>query len=622
MEGPTDDRGGRTLTARRAIALAAIATLLIALSPSTAASADVDEVCLTIPGLENAPELSDDLTPDGSVVQETPLFDGSYVPVLMVHGWTGRSIHSPERDGAFSSKIDLSANPVAELDAARSLIGQTQDIPGTRVYTFDYHDAAARWVDDPQIAPRLAEAISCLFAAHNHKVIVVAHSMGGLATRDALARIEAEGHAAGERVSDVITFGTPNTGSWAAAVSAGAVELGSVFPTAPGSAIISLRALLTVCGISTTASLEHAGACGLLPGAFSSFDSEAGRALRMGSAEIGRLASWPDDVTVHSLAGDIGLEFVDVSWFGLRRNAGRIATGDFIVTKDSADSGADTTASATCDYTLNVATATTDNFLEAFQLRAASETRDNAYTNLTAGACFHVNLMRSVELANAELSIVAERLEQVANGSFFIGSTEFVRIDPWSSAEADKPIVGEISLDDNACYQATSYRTDFLRCSAGMMCFVSPEQTEALCGGNLGRLDRFIALDVSATRRFGQGDDSDLSTVARITPVEFETVTAEICRPRWTGTGLFGPEPLGATAAYCTAVDDRGGEATSVVWGSEAGWESEFGGLFAAPDDAGYLRAALSDTGSLNEGVVGDQYSGAYEYVGVTAVYY
>src|SRR5690606_4759497 len=129
---------------------------------------------------------------------------------IMVHGWTGRSAHNPAREGAFSHEIDLSANKDAVLSGDRSVIGQIQSLGGTAVYTFDYHDTAARWVTDASIGQRLSESIDCLAGAHGQKAIVVAHSMGGLATREALSLMV--GNPA-DRVSDVITFGTPNTGS-------------------------------------------------------------------------------------------------------------------------------------------------------------------------------------------------------------------------------------------------------------------------------------------------------------------------------------------------------------------------------------------------------------------------
>lgn len=407
---------------------------------SPAASATAVAECASIPGLTKAPRLGDERTPAGAVVEERTLPDGSSVPVIMIHGWTGRSEHTATRDGAFSSKIDLSASKDAAPSGDRSLVGQIQNVAGTSVYTFDYHDTSARWVTDPSIAPRLADAITCLAKAHGHRVIVVAHSMGGLATRAALAIIDADQQSAAssEYVSDVVTFGTPNTGSWIAAVAAGTMDLAAVLGTAPPSAIAAVRALLIACGSVTTTSLDDPGACGMLPDFLNSFDSEAGRALRMGSSEIRTLATWPDGVEVHALAGDIGLEVINVQWFGLSRQAGWIRTGDFIVTQDSAEAGAQAADSVSCEYTLSVADTAVDNILQAFNQRAVNDTKDNAYTNLTSGPCFHTNLMRGVELTNAALAVVAERV-------------------PWRSAICADPLLPNVlGMDDASAVRVGS----------------------------------------------------------------------------------------------------------------------------------------------------------------------
>lgn len=581
--------------------------------------------CSSIPGLAKAPELDSDLTPSGVKVDETPLIDGSHVPVVMIHGWTGRGAHSEARDGAFSSRIDLTANKQASTPIERSMIGQTQDIPGTAVYTFDYHNTSARWVNDPSIAPALAKALTCLATAHGHAVIVVGHSMGGLATRAAFDLIAAD-PAMGppnEYVSDVITFGTPNTGSWLAAVASRTIDVGAAFPGASGSAVVALKSLLTACGTLTTSSLDAETACSGMDDALSSFDSQAGRALRMGSPEIKALTSWPDDVTVHALAGDIGLEFLNVSWFGVTREAGRINTGDFIVRTDSATANSNPTASVTCEYTLNAGTATADNLLQAFQLRSANETRDNVYTNLNSSACFHGNLMRSIELTNAELAIVAERLDEVAKSPFFVGQTEFVRLEPWQTTAADGPITQTKDLG-RSCYQAAGYRADYFRCAAGEMCFTSPDDTEALCGGSVTRLARVHALNVAEARDSDRSYEEEYTPVGRIQPIEIETVTGQICSTRWTGTGFFGPPPFGPVAAYCTSVEDRQGDMSLVLWGSEIGPPAPYGKYFSAPEDSGYLRSPVSAASDLDMYMNDNnsQYDGPYEFVDIIAVYY
>jgi pimeloyl-ACP methyl ester carboxylesterase len=277
--------------------------------------------CLSITGLAKADSLADERRPDGRAIEETTLIDGSSVPILMIHGFTGRSEHRSDRDGNFSATIDLTAVPGQSSGATLSMIGQTQDIGGTSVYTFDYHDISARWVTDPDIAPALAEAIACLSEAHGHPVIAVAHSMGGLALREALAALEDRGKSAA--VSDVITLGTPNVGSWAAAAVNGATSIATFFPGAPGTTVAALRSILLLCGQASTRSLENGNLCAGISEQFAGFDSEAGRAMRAGSEEMSVLPPWPSAVNVHALAGDIGLDVTNFSWFGATRDGGR-----------------------------------------------------------------------------------------------------------------------------------------------------------------------------------------------------------------------------------------------------------------------------------------------------------
>ncbi len=329
----------------------------------------------------------------------------------MVHGWTGRSHHDSARKGAFSARVDLAANKVGEADAARSLIGIVQDAGGASVYTFDYHAASARWVTDAAIAPKLAEAITCLSATHGHPAVIMAHSMGGNATRHALSVIEQSGSALADNVSDVVTFGTPNAGSWLASVvdvSHRTTAYAALFPGASAEAITAMRSLIVLCGTLTTGSLDESGVCSTLPDQISSAQSAAGHALQLGSAEIRSLARWPEGVAVHGLAGSIDLEITRLTWFRGNIPVGSVNTGDFVVGAGSATDNPGESRTVDCAYTLDVRGANEDNILEALKLKAANETRDNAYTSLTSWACFHGNLMRSIELTNEALGVIAD----------------------------------------------------------------------------------------------------------------------------------------------------------------------------------------------------------------------
>jgi hypothetical protein len=112
--------------------------------PSAAyAAPTTDPAKVRCAGVEHAPALPGDRNPDGSPVRPVPDPRGRFVPVIMVHGWTGRSTHTEQRDGTFSSFIDLTALNGTAIRTPRSLIGQLQRIPGAAVFTFDYHDHSA-----------------------------------------------------------------------------------------------------------------------------------------------------------------------------------------------------------------------------------------------------------------------------------------------------------------------------------------------------------------------------------------------------------------------------------------------------------------------------------------------
>lgn len=120
---------------------------------------------------------------------------GSKTPVLLVHG--------------FHEGTDIWASMTKTIQAA---------IPDVKVVTpFDYPNTA--WVKDPSVGPKLASTIRCLATNSKNnagpgKVIIVAHSMGGLAVRCAVDPTCAGTDAVNQQqIGLVITLGTPNTGS-------------------------------------------------------------------------------------------------------------------------------------------------------------------------------------------------------------------------------------------------------------------------------------------------------------------------------------------------------------------------------------------------------------------------
>lgn len=134
---------------------------------------------------------------------------GGARPVVLVHGWTGKPM----------------------TDTATAL---TKTLGGAiSTFTFDYGNYATYWASSDHIAPCLANYIRAVSTAYTAKggdgrVIVVAHSMGGLATRYAFTpkyagtaddaakdpfNLGGTGALSATQVAAVVTLSTPYKGS-------------------------------------------------------------------------------------------------------------------------------------------------------------------------------------------------------------------------------------------------------------------------------------------------------------------------------------------------------------------------------------------------------------------------
>ena len=238
--------------------------------------------------------------PSGSVHDLTPI--KGRTPVLLVHGFSGLpSDFSRSRDGV------------------ASMVTTLEKVPGVATATFDYSNYALRWVTDQHIGPALAAAIVCLAKQSGHRVVIVGHSMGGLAVKYAQAQTVA-GTDVASVIDRIVTIGTPYEGSQLLGIEGSAV--------AP-----ALKTLLNgardVCG-GKTPQRPTRDVCDLL-GAEA---TPAVRGLTPDSADLTALPPFDPHLIVHTDAGNISLV---ISLFGLEQS---FSVGDILVSVGSATAGA------------------------------------------------------------------------------------------------------------------------------------------------------------------------------------------------------------------------------------------------------------------------------------------
>lgn len=254
-------------------------------------------------------------------------------PVLLVHGMSG----SP---AIFAD---------SEIGGGASLETQIENLSDTHVWTFDYSKVALDWVTNPEIGPALAKSIDCLAHATGSPVIMVDHSMGGLATQLAAAQPDPSGGSTAGHIAAVITIGTPFEGSEFLSAVQELVSKGAVTGVLSGDPelVAAAEALLSACAGSGQAALEEGiddNPCDMT--SLSVLRSPVGTALEYGSQQIAKLPAWPVGLPVYDTAGDI------VWQIGLGPLKYTVAhVGDVLVTEGSATAH-DTVSSpaiTTCD---------------------------------------------------------------------------------------------------------------------------------------------------------------------------------------------------------------------------------------------------------------------------------
>ena len=376
-----------------------------------------DDLDLGTVAIEHAPVNPEASEADGSDITPSAAADGGWVPVIMVHGWTARSTH-PNADGTeatsgtFSKNIDLTANRSGDgADAGRSLVGQLQGLPGAAVFTYDYHEYSGRWVTDEHIGPGLAQVINCLAEAAGNPAVVIGHSMGGLAARDALTDPDAVTNTAA-----VITLGTPHSGSDLANWVSGQkgkvdVLIGSLYTT-----------LMSQCARVTTKDIDAGGVCGLLPDFLAAFDGDAGRALRTGSDEINALPSIPEEVPLYTLGGQTSIDVrTRYGWFGVPFKDDPADVGDIVVATSSAhpETASNEPYVNECTYQL-IPAGPTDQIATDLKLVTEQDKSNNLWTE-ARGPCFHTNLPRDIQITNEIMGLTSDAISDiVANRKFTV----------------------------------------------------------------------------------------------------------------------------------------------------------------------------------------------------------
>jgi pimeloyl-ACP methyl ester carboxylesterase len=231
---------------------------------------------------------------------DSPSGVGQRFPVLLVHGYDS----------------DVTAwSPQTQQYLAGS--GSA-----TCIDTFDYGPYATTWVTDPHIGPALANRIVQLASQSTNaggpgRVIIVAHSMGGLATRCASSPACSGVTDVASKIAALVTFGTPNLGTWLK--SYGRSDIADVLGPFFGAACVGTGSGLGILK----------GVCHELR-AWTT--SAAVKAFTPGSAQLKALPAIPPSIPVLTAAGSVK---VATSFFGHHVSAfGDV--GDLIVSEDSA----------------------------------------------------------------------------------------------------------------------------------------------------------------------------------------------------------------------------------------------------------------------------------------------
>ncbi len=197
---------------------------------------------------------------------------GKRIPVLFVHGFGASQRVWNEGSPSMFEAVDAISKGYSTL--------------------FDYSQENLRWVDHPNLGPRLVHEINCRAQSSREqggpgKVVLVTHSMGGLAARYAAT------NGAADSIGMVITIGTPNLGSVLANSGLGAAY--SMCRMAEDGSLLQLPS-----GVDKAA-------CELLVSAWPQLQAISG--LREDSLKLARLGWVPTSIPVFAIAGNVQWRF-------------------------------------------------------------------------------------------------------------------------------------------------------------------------------------------------------------------------------------------------------------------------------------------------------------------------
>ena len=284
----------RSQKRRRAVALRfsrALATvtaaLFVAVLSSTGSTASAGERSGSTPILGAAPTAAASC---GTSI-------GTRVPIILVHGFTSSASTWDKSVSEFGTDLR------------------------TCVFRFDYATTSTLWVDDQHNAPALAKVIRDLgdrskAAGGAGKVIVVAHSLGGLLTLCASSTAcVGQGAVPKDVLLDVITMGTPLHGTFLKGYGASLV-------------VDALGAL------DSLTSCRYVGIPGLCEEFKALESSPAAAAFTPGSSQLKSMPPWPNEVPVYAIAGSLRLQ---AKVFTYTQTIGDV--GDAVVSEESALAG-------------------------------------------------------------------------------------------------------------------------------------------------------------------------------------------------------------------------------------------------------------------------------------------